>query len=152
MSRTQPPRTMLRARIKCRKSNDSTDARMTFKGSYTLPLHLQRQSKNIHGSHLAPVHGNRYVLKETSDDLAQKFRSKKQTWRKASLKLGLISPPVEFTTYSCRSATTEYGPECVKTPATFLPSTSDGAEYQAIKIDLGVIPQIALVEIDLGHP
>ena len=74
MSRTQPPRTMLRARIKCRKSNDSTDARMTFKGSYTLPLHLQRQPKTIHGSHLAPVHGNRYGLKETSDDLARKFR------------------------------------------------------------------------------
>jgi hypothetical protein len=90
-------------------------------------------------------------LKETSEDLAQKFRSKKQTWRKASLKLGLISPPVESTTYSCRSATTEFGPECVKTPTTFLPPTSDGAECQVIKIYLGVAPQIAFVEIELGH-
>lgn len=64
--------------------------------------------------HFKPVHGNRYELKETSEDLAQKFRSKKQTWRKASLKLDLISPPVEPTTYSCRSATTEFGPEGVK--------------------------------------
>ncbi|MBU0525590.1 MAG: hypothetical protein KKC24_04980 [Gammaproteobacteria bacterium] len=101
--------------------------------------------------HFKPVHGSRYELKETSEELAQKFRSKKQTWRKASLKLGLISPPVESTTYSCRSATTEFGPECVKTPATLSPPTSDGTERQAIKIDLGVAPQIALVETDLGN-
>jgi hypothetical protein len=56
------------------QSIDSTDARWS-KGSYTLPLHLQRQQKTIHGSHFTPVHGNRYGLKETSDDLAQKFRN-----------------------------------------------------------------------------
>lgn len=143
---------ILRTHVNGRKpSIDAKSIPSVLKGSYTPPLNFQWPPKTIDGPHFTPVHGNRYDLKETSEDLAQKFRSKKQTWRKASLKLGLISPPVETTTYSCRSATTEFGPECVKTPATLLPPTSDGAECQAIKIDLGVASQIALVEIDLGH-
>jgi hypothetical protein len=76
---------------------------------------------------------------------------KKANVAKGFTEAGLDFAACESTTYSCRSVATEFGPECVKTPATLLPPTSDGAECQAIKIDLGVAPKIALVETNLGN-
>ena len=75
-ARAQPPQLILRTHVDGRNSGVNAEASsLVLKGSYTPPLNFQRPPETIDGEHFTPVHGNRRRLKETSDDLAQNFRS-----------------------------------------------------------------------------